>query len=83
MKRLVTDQPLRAALYARVSSEHQADAGTLASQVAALKQRIVKDGLRVVEDLCFLDDGYSGSTLLRPGLERRRDAAALGTLDRL
>jgi site-specific DNA recombinase len=31
----------------------------------------------------FLDDGYSGATLVRPALERLRDAAAAGVLDRL
>ena len=30
-----------------------------------------------------MDDGYSGSTLIRPGLERLRDQAAAGVLDRL
>jgi site-specific DNA recombinase len=73
----------RAALYARVSSEQQAEAGTIASQVAALRERIQADGLAVVEALCFVDDGHSGSTLLRPALERLRDAAADGEIDRL
>ncbi len=31
----------------------------------------------------FIDQGYSGSTLLRPALERLRDVAAAGGLDRL
>jgi site-specific DNA recombinase len=31
----------------------------------------------------FLDDGYSGATLVRPALERLRDAAVAGVLDRL
>jgi DNA invertase Pin-like site-specific DNA recombinase len=33
--------------------------------------------------LIFSDDGYSGSTLVRPALERLRDAAAAGAVDRL
>jgi site-specific DNA recombinase len=33
--------------------------------------------------LCFLDDGYSGSTLVRPGLERLRDVAWAGGFTRL
>jgi site-specific DNA recombinase len=33
--------------------------------------------------LCFLDDGYSGSTLVRPALDRLRDLAAAGGIDRL
>src|SRR5262249_22719755 len=35
------------------------------------------------EEWRFLDDGWSGATLLRPALERLRDLAAAGALDRL
>jgi site-specific DNA recombinase len=73
----------RVALYARVSSEKQAEEGTVASQVAALEQRIVSDGYRVDPEWRFIDDGVSGSTLLRPALERLRDLAATGVVDRL
>jgi DNA invertase Pin-like site-specific DNA recombinase len=76
-------KPLRAALYARVSSQQQADANTIASQVAALRARIRSDGLTLDEELCFLDEGYSCSTLFRPALERLRDQAAAGIFDRL
>jgi site-specific DNA recombinase len=76
-------QSIQAAIYARVSSEHQADAQTIASQVAALHDRVTADGLVVPEALRFLDDGYSGATLVRPALERLRDAAAAGGIDRL
>src|SRR2546429_7740179 len=31
----------------------------------------------------FLDDGYSGTTLVRPALERLRDLVAAGAVDRL
>jgi len=74
---------LRVALYARVSSQQQADAHTIASQVEALKARIRSDGFRLEEELCFLDEGYSGSTLFRPALERLRDQAAACSFDRL
>ena len=63
---------LRAAAYARVSSEQQAKDNTIASQVEALRERLRADGLSLEKDLCFLDDGYSGSTLVRPGLEREK-----------
>jgi len=59
-----------AVIYARVSSERQADAHTIASQVAALRERVAADGLVLPEALAFLDDGYSGATLVRPALER-------------
>ena len=79
----MTDQDLRAALYARVSSEQQADAGTIASQVDALKGKVCEDGLTIDDELCFVDDGYSGASLARPGLERLRDVAATGAVDRV
>lgn len=74
---------LQAAIYARVSSEHQAIDHTIASQVTALRDRVAADGLALPDDHAFIDDGYSGATLVRPALERLRDAAAAGTLDRL
>jgi site-specific DNA recombinase len=74
---------IQAALYARVSSAQQAGAGTIASQVCALHARAAADGLAMAEALCFIDAGYSGATLGRPALERLRDVAAAGGLDRL
>jgi len=74
---------LRVALYARVSSEQQATAQTIASQVAELRTRITADGLLIADEDIFLDEGYSGATLVRPALERLRDRAAGGGLERL
>jgi site-specific DNA recombinase len=74
---------LRAAIYARVSSEQQAQAQTIASQISALEERVTADGLVLEDELRFLDDGFSGSTLLRPALERLRDQAHAGSLQRL
>jgi site-specific DNA recombinase len=71
------------ALYARVSSDQQAKNGTIDSQLAALQERILGDGEQIAEELCFIDAGVSGSTLIRPALERLRDRAAMGLLDRL
>jgi site-specific DNA recombinase len=71
------------ALYARVSSERQAADLTIASQVDAVRQRIAADGLTLDDALCFLDEGYSGETLLRPSLERLRDAVWTGIIDRV
>jgi site-specific DNA recombinase len=75
--------PFRVALYARVSSERQAQEGTIASQLEALERRIRDDGLACDPELRFVDDGISGTVLLRPGLERLRDQAAAGAFDRL
>src|SRR3989304_652586 len=74
---------VRAALYARVSSEQQAQAGTIDSQLEALRRRVAEEGLRIEGEMEFVDEGYSGATLVRPGLERLRDMAAAGCVDRL
>jgi site-specific DNA recombinase len=76
-------QAARVALYARVSSEKQAEEGTVASQVAVLEKRITDDGYAVDPQYRFIDDGVSGTTLVRPALERLRDLAAAGAVDRL
>src|SRR3954447_1426938 len=73
---------LRVAIYARVSSDQQAG-GTIASQIAALEARVIQEGLRLEPDHRFIDDGYSGATLIRPALERLRDTIAAGAIDRL
>ncbi len=73
----------RVAFYARVSSELQAQEQTIASQVAALKERIAAEGLTLDEELSFLDDGVSGTTLTRPALERLRDVAYSGGFQKL
>jgi len=75
--------PLRSAIYARVSSEQQASAQTIASQLAMLEARLGQDGVLLSPEYRFLDEGYSGATLLRPALERLRDVAAAGEIDRL
>jgi site-specific DNA recombinase len=74
---------LQAAIYARVSSEQQAEANTIASQVSALKERAEADGVSISQAMTFLDEGYSGATLVRPALERLRDAMSAGLIDRL
>src|SRR5215472_13101202 len=74
---------LRVAIYARVSGEQQVKDDTIASQLEALTQRVASDGWECEPELCFVDDGYTGDTLVRPGLERLRDQAAAGLIDRL
>ena len=64
------------ALYARVSSDQQVQDDTVASQLAALKQQISQDGGRVLPEHEYVDEGYSGSTLIRPALEKLRDAVS-------
>ena len=65
-----------AALYARVSSARQREEQTIASQTAALIAYADSAGLEVGSELIFEDEGHSGATLVRPGLERLRDLVA-------
>ena len=74
---------IQAASYARVSSEQQAEANTIASQVAALQARVAEDGLALPLERQFADEGFSGATLIRPALEHLRDLVAAGGVDRL
>src|SRR3954464_8848141 len=74
---------LRVGFYARVSGEKQAKEDTIASQIEAVMKRVADDALECDPELRFLDDGVSGSILVRPGLERLRDQAAAGAIDRL
>jgi site-specific DNA recombinase len=74
---------LRVAIYARVSGEQQAKEDTIASQLEKLMQRIASDGFECDPELQFVDDGCTGRVLVRPGLERLRDQAAAGAVDRL
>ena len=56
---------------------------TTASQLEALVQRVKEDGYEVTPELCFVDEGYSGATLVRPSLEQLRDAVTAGVIDRI
>jgi len=58
------------AIYTRVSSEQQKEGQTIESQVAALREYAQAEGYGVVDEWVFRDEGYSGATLVRPGLER-------------
>jgi len=71
------------AIDARVSSEQHAETHTMASQVAALRERVATDGLVVAEARPCLDEGESGAPLVRPALERLREVLASDRVDRL
>jgi len=70
-----------AAIYARVSSDKQKEENTIASQTAALVEFAHNQGYDVPREWIFEDEGFSGASLVRPGLERLRDLAAEGQLE--
>src|SRR5215472_13691446 len=69
-----------AAIYARVSSDQQREKHTIQSQTAALIEYAKAHRYTVPCQWQFQDEGYSGATLSRPGLEAIRDLAATGQI---
>ena len=72
---------MRVALYARVSTERQEQTGTIASQLDALMRWAREQHHDVVDAYVCVDDGYSGTRLDRPGLDRLRDGAEAGAFE--
>jgi site-specific DNA recombinase len=70
-----------AAIYARVSSDRQKEEQTIASQSSALRAYAATYEYVVPDGWIFEDEGWSGATLVRPGLERLRDLAAQGQIE--
>src|SRR5665811_1235151 len=67
---------MKVALYARVSTQRQAERGTIGSQLQVLRDRVTASGDELVGE--YVDDGHSGARLDRPGLDALRDAAEAG-----
>jgi site-specific DNA recombinase len=74
---------MRVALYVRVSTQQQAQAQTIAQQLDRLQRHAQQQGWEIPTTHIFRDEGYSGASLRRPGLERLRDAVASAQLDRI
>ncbi len=72
---------MRAAVYARVSTTRQAQAQTIEQQLDRLRAEVAGRGWQLDDQHVYRDDGYSGASLGRPGLDRLRDHAALAELD--
>src|SRR5205085_11784022 len=81
-KEPVMNEP-QVAIYARVSSEQQSEAKTIESQLSELRAQLKALCLVLPPEHEFIDNGYSGSTLIRPALEQLRDVVAAGGIDRL
>ena len=58
------------AVYARVSTARQEEDGTIATQLAAVREYARQHGLSIVKE--YIDDGWSGDTLIRPNLDSLR-----------
>lgn len=69
------------ALYVRVSTQRQAQHQTSDQQLERLRAWCADHDGSVRDDLLFRDDGFSGATLQRPGLDALRDAVAAARCD--
>jgi site-specific DNA recombinase len=69
------------AIYARVSSSKQREEKTIDSQISALQKYAEKQEVTIAPEYIFKDEGYSGSVLVRPGLEHLRDLCAEGQIE--
>ena len=74
---------MKIALYARVSSAHQAQTQTIEEQLHRLHTFCQNQQWSEQDLVSFLDNGYSGASLKRPGLDRLRDAVARVEIDRI
>lgn len=66
--------PKIASYYARVSTGRQENEATIDSQEAEITEKIKLDGNKLLKDHIFIDNGWSGTILARPGLDSLRDA---------
>lgn len=72
---------MRVAIYVRVSTQGQAQAQTIEQQLSRLRAHIKEQGWSLEPEHVFVDDGYSGAKLNRPGLDALRDRASLAEFD--
>jgi site-specific DNA recombinase len=71
------------ALYVRVSTQQQQQTQTIEQQLERLQHYAQTQGWSISEEHIFRDDGYSGASLKRPGLDRLRDQIALAQVDKI
>jgi site-specific DNA recombinase len=67
------DNIKRVAIYARVSTARQEDEKTIETQLSAVREYITKEGWGITDT--YKDEGWSGTILERPELDRLREDA--------
>ncbi len=72
---------MRVAVYVRVSTSRQVRLQTIEQQMERVRKHVLGEGWELSEENVFRDDGYSGTTLKRPGLDALRDRARLRDLE--
>ena len=73
---------MEVALYARVSTPRQQQHQTIAQQLSRLRDAVATHpDWHVADEHIYCDEGYSGATLKRPGLDRLRDRVAMAAFE--
>ncbi len=73
---------MRTAVYVRVSTQRQSQAQTIDQQLARLRAHLAAHGEELQSEQIVRDDGYSGASLNRPGLDHLRDAVEAAAFER-
>lgn len=76
--RLMSFDNLTAAVYVRQGEEELTPG--IEDQIRGCRDFLNRKGLRLKRDLIFSDEGFSGSSLKRPGLARLREAVKAGAV---
>ena len=66
---------MQIAVYARVSTQRQAEEQTIDQQIERLDAKAHAEGWTIAPQHHYRDAGYSGARIDRPALDRLRDAA--------
>ena len=74
---------MEVAIYVRVSTRLQTQTQTIDQQIERLRAHIAAQGWCLPESHIFRDDGYSGASLRRPGLDRLRDQVAAAQFEKI
>ena len=73
---------MEVALYLRVSTNGQQKSQTIEQQLERLQTAVAEQaGWHLAPEHIYRDDGYSGAKLSRPGLDRLRDQAGMGSFE--
>ena len=73
---------MEVALYVRVSTSRQQQQQTIEQQLSRLHDYVAaQPDWHVADEHVYRDDGYSGATLKRPGLDRLRDRVAMAAFE--
>jgi hypothetical protein len=74
---------MRTAVYVRVSTQRQSQPQAIDQQLARLRAHLAAHGEELQSEQIVRDDGYSGASLNRPGLDHLRDAVKAAACERI